>query len=199
MADHTEVAELSESEMTAASQPETAGNPTKDPQTQKLESVPESPSVPSVVFQSPCGNKEVSDPDELNPVSSTEVTHPWRLLLAQNDHELKPEKHFFNHDVVSRLTRYSLSTMTPIILLIVLYKLTNNGVGDADGHWLSRLTGINIALLFTMYFLFLANQLHPGIKRVEEAYLFKVTTRFSNGTNFKTCAFSLTVCLLVTR
>lgn len=124
------------------------------------------------------GPKVIPAPGDLFPDSTRFVVDPWKLLIAEEARGLTKEETFFNHDVMARVLRYSFMILNVVILLSVLYKLTDDGRGGGE-NWLIRVIGINVAFQFTVYFAVLGIQLYPGMRRVEEAYLFKVVTRMS--------------------
>jgi hypothetical protein len=126
-------------------------------------------------------------------VSVDHLSKPNVLSLSDTivkDVDAKKEK-CFNEDVATRLARWCLIAFIPIVLLIILNFLTNDntdpGEGD-DTHYLSIILGVDIALLFTCYFLVLMGQLYGIPKCLESlccknqrrrSYLFKIETRLT--------------------
>lgn len=86
----------------------------------------------------------------------------------------------FNGDVRQRLFRFLSLTAIPLGTLVMLNSLTDGGQGSVT-NWLCRILGIDIALMFTIYFINLFWQLYPGFNTEDDAYLFKVQTNMTHG------------------
>jgi len=158
-------------------QRESAGDPTSNYQETKQQA--------DYVIQSPDGGRKVAELSKLKPERSTDITHPWTLLLAQDAEQFEAEQVFFNQDVTARLRRFIFIIFNVTILLIIAYKLTDDGQGGASNEgWVYRIIGIGVVLSFTLYFGNLAMELYPGLRETEDAYLFKMVTRMSTVPNW---------------
>jgi len=126
-------------------------------------------------------------------VSVDHLSKPNVLSLSDSivkDVDAKKEK-CFNEDVATRLARWCLIAFIPIVLLIILNLFTNDDTDPGEGgdtHYLSIILGVDIALLFTCYFLVLMGQLYGIPKCLESlcckqqrrrSYLFKIETRLT--------------------
>lgn len=87
---------------------------------------------------------------------------------------LRDADRIFNPAVVERLARFLGISGTPIIILLILYFTTDGGAGTVENQ-LSRVLGVGIGLLFTLYFVQLGNLFRIGFNK-EDTYIFKVLT-----------------------
>jgi len=142
-------------------------------------------SVRSAQLLSKAGNP-LNSLDHLDKLK--QMGYPCKLVIREEanadevDDEPEPRDCCpLNQDVRERLIRCFQITLIPVIWLFILNAVTHGGEGSST-HWLSRFVGINIFILFTLYFGNLAVELCPRekcCKRNKRAYLFKVETRMT--------------------
>jgi len=139
-------------------------------------------SVRSAELQSGSGDKlKLLDPA----TKLREMGGPCKLVIRAKEPNILEDPTNkccpLTQDVGQRIIRCLQIILIPTILLLVLNELTNGGEGS-EVHWLSRMVGINICVLFNSYFLNLAAELYPPRKCCRgntNAYLFKVKTRMT--------------------
>jgi len=103
------------------------------------------------------------------------IEQPWQNCLPNED-RTRVETNILNKDVRARMWRFLMIWTIPLAMLISMSYLTES---DGNTHYLSRVLGASLLIMYTVYFLNLARLMWPHANLENEAHLFKIQTRLS--------------------